>query len=164
MVVSSLFPSFLMLLFGCLTLKNVRQRRQLVQRAGENRATRRTDSQLLRMLAAQVLVIIISTLPFCVDQLYISFTSSFTKSTLKIAQDNLAAQITAIVTYFAYSSSFYLYTLSGTIFRKEVGKIFGQCRPGYQNRVHIMGGSQHQISVLQTIRPITTTNTAPTRQ
>jgi hypothetical protein len=164
MVVSSLFPSFLMLLFGCLTLKNVRQRRQLVQRAGENRATRRTDSQLLRMLAAQVLVIIISTLPFCIDQLYISFTSSFTKSTLKIAQDNLAGQITAIVTYFAYSSSFYLYTLSGTIFRKEVGKIFGQCRPGYQNRVHIMGGSQHQISVLQTIRPITTTNTAPTRQ
>jgi hypothetical protein len=164
MVVSSLFPSFLMLLFGCLTLKNVRQRRQLVQRAGENRATRRTDSQLLRMLAAQVLVIIISTLPFCIDQLYISFTSSFTKSTLKIAQDNLAGQITAIVTYFAYSSSFYLYTLSGTIFRKEVGKIFGHCRPGYQNRVHIMGGSQHQISVLQTIRPITTTNTAPTRQ
>jgi hypothetical protein len=164
MVMSSLFPSFLMLLFGCLTLKNVRQHRQLVQRAGENRAIRRTDRQLLRMLAAQVLVIIISTLPFCVNQLYTSFTSSFTKSTLKIAQDNLANQITSVVTYFAYTTSFYLYTLAGTIFRKEVGKIFGQCRPGYQSRVHTMDGSQQQISVLQTIRPITTTNTAPTRQ
>jgi hypothetical protein len=164
MVLSSLFPSLLMLLFGFLTLKNVRQHRQIVQRVDQNIASRRTDSQLLRMLTAQVLVIIIATLPFSINQLYSSFTSSFTKSTLKIAQDNLAGQTTAIVTYFAYSSSFYLYTLSGTIFRKEVGKIFGQCRPGYQNRVHIMGGSQHQISVLQTIRPITTTNTAPTRQ
>jgi hypothetical protein len=41
MVVASLFPSFLMLVFGLLTLKNVRQ---LVQRVGENRAIRRTDT------------------------------------------------------------------------------------------------------------------------
>jgi growth hormone secretagogue receptor len=164
MVMSSLCPSFIMLLFGFLTLKNVRQRRQLVQRVGENRAIRRTDTQLLRMLAAQVFVIIIATLPFCVDQLYTSFTSSLKKSTLRIAQENLAGQITAIVTYFVHSSSFYLYTLAGTIFRKEVLKIFGRCRPGHQNRVHTMDGSQHQISTLQTIRQIPTTNTAPTRQ
>jgi uncharacterized membrane protein len=94
MVMSSLFPSFLMLLFGLLTLKNVRQHRQLVRRAAETTAIRRTDTQLLRMLAAQVLVIIIATLPFCIDTLYTSFTSSFTKTTLKIAQDNLAGQIT----------------------------------------------------------------------
>jgi hypothetical protein len=164
LVLSSLCPSFLMLLFGFLTLKNVRQRRQLVQRAGENRAIRRTDIQLLRMLAAQVVVIIIATLPFCVNQLYISFTSSFTKSTLRIAQDNLAGQITAIVTFFAHSSSFYLYTLVGTIFRKEVVKIFGRCQPVHQNRVHITDGDHHPIPVLQMIRQITTTNTAPTRQ
>jgi hypothetical protein len=164
LIFTSLFPSFLMLLFGFLTLKNVRQRRQLVQRAGENRVIRRTDSQLLRMLAAQVLVIIITTLPFCVYQLYISFTSSFTKSTLKIAQDNLAGQVTGIVTYFAHSSSFYLYTLSGTIFRKEVVKIFGRCRPRHQNDVHIMDGDQHPIPVLGMIQQIPITNNAPTRQ
>jgi len=122
---------------------------------------RRTDSQLLRMLTAQVLVIIIATLPYCLYLLYASFTSGFTKSALKIAQDTLAAQITAIVTYFAHSSSFYLYTLSGTIFRKEVVKILGQCRHPCRDRVHPMDGSQHQISVLQTARPITTTNNAP---
>jgi growth hormone secretagogue receptor len=162
MVVSSLFPSFLMLVFGLLTLKNVRQRRQLVRRAGENRAIRRTDTQLLHMLAAQVLVIIIATLPFCVFQLYSAFTSSFTKSTLRIAQENLAIQITSIVTYFAYTSSFYLYTLSGSIFRKEVLKSFGRCRCRPQNRVQIMDGGQHPILVLQTIPQINTTNTAPT--
>jgi hypothetical protein len=164
LIFTSLFPSFLMLLFGFLTLKNVRKRRQLAQTVRENRAIRRTDSQLLRMLAAQVLVIIIATLPLCVNQLYISFTSSFTKSTLKIAQDNLASQITAIVTYFAHSSSFYLYTLSGTIFRKEVVKIFGRCRPGHQNHVHIMAGDQYPISVLQMIQQVPIPNNAPTRQ
>jgi uncharacterized membrane protein (UPF0182 family) len=162
MVVSSLFPSFLMLVFGLLTLRNVRQRRHLVRRAGENRAIRRTDTQLLRMLTAQVLVIIIATLPFCVFQLYSALTSSFTKITLRIAQENLAVQITAMVTYFAHTSSFYLYTLTGTIFRKEVLKSFGRCRHRHQNRVHIMNGGQHPILVLQTIRQINTTNPAPT--
>jgi hypothetical protein len=141
--VTSLLPSFLMILFGVLTVRNVRQRRQLVQRVGENRAIRRTNTQLLRMLAAQVLVIIIATLPFCVYQLYISFTSSFTKSTLQMAQENLAGRIVSVVTYFAHSTSFYLYTLAGTIFRKEVLKILKRCRHPHQNRVHIMGGGQH---------------------
>jgi hypothetical protein len=162
LIFTSLFPSFLMLLFGFLTLKNVRQHRQLVQRAGENTGIRRTDSQLLRMLAAQVLVIIVATLPFCVFQLYTSFTGSVTKSTLRIAQENLAAQITAIVTYFAHTSSFYLYTLAGTIFRKEVLKIFGRCRPVHQNRVHTMDGGQHPIPVLEMIQRIPITNNAPT--
>jgi hypothetical protein len=162
MVVSSLFPSFLMILFGVLTLKNVRQRRQLVRRAGENTAIRRTDTQLLRMLTAQVLVIIIATLPFSIIQLYSALTSSFTKSTLRIAQENLASQIIAIVTYFAHTSNFYLYTLSGTIFRKEVLKIFGGCRHRPQNRVHVMDGGQHPIPGLQTTPQINTTNTAPT--
>jgi len=163
MVLSSLGPSFLMLLFGFLTLNNVRQRRQLVQGVGENRSIRRTDRQLLRMLAAQVLVIIISTLPFSIDQLYTSFTSSFTKSTLRIAQENLASIIVSIVTYFAYTSSFYLYTLTGTIFRKEALKIFGRCGHRHQTRVHTMDGSQHRTAVLQTTQPITTNN-ATTRQ
>jgi len=161
LAMSSLFPSFLMLLFGFLTLKNVRQRRQLVQRVGENVSIRRTDSQLLRMLVAQVLVIIIATLPYCLYLLYASFTSSFTKSPLKIAQDNLASQITGTVTFFAHSSSFYFYTLSGTIFRKEVLKILQRCRHPYRNRLQPIDGTQHQISVLQTVRPITTTINAP---
>lgn len=137
MVVYSLCPSFLMLLFGFLTLKNIRQRREIVRRNAENRSFRRTDSQLLRMLTAQVLVTIVATLPFSIYQLYISFTGSFQKNTFQIAQDNLAARITGIVTYFAHSTSFYLYTWVGTIFRKEVFQIIHRCRHPQRNRVHI---------------------------
>lgn len=43
MTMYSLCPSFLMLLFGCLTLNNIRQRRQVLPMINENnRITRRT--------------------------------------------------------------------------------------------------------------------------
>ncbi|CAF1481477.1 unnamed protein product [Adineta steineri] len=128
MALYSLCPSFFMLLFGFLTLNNIRQRRQVVPTvAGTNQLVRRTDNQLLRMLIAQMLVIIISTLPFSVYQLYAAFTSNFSKSTLQLAQENLAARVVGVMTYFAHTTSFYLYTLTGTVFRKELRRIIGQC-------------------------------------
>jgi len=135
MVVYSICPTLFMLLFGFLTLRNVRQHRQIVRRFQENSNNRRTDSQLLRMLATQVIVIIIATLPFSLYQLYTSFTTTISKSTYQVAQDNLAARITGIMTYFAHSTSFYLYTLTGSIFRNEVYKIIH--RRSRLNRNHI---------------------------
>ncbi|CAF1307063.1 unnamed protein product [Adineta ricciae] len=145
MVVYSLCPSFFMLTFGFLTIRNTQKCNHLVRRiTAENIRTRRTNSQLLRMLTAQVLVIIIATLPFSIYQLYASFTSILVKDTLRIAQENLFARITGIMTYFAHSSSFYLYTLTGTIFRKEAKKIFR-----HASRVHTIDTEQQVIHVLQ---------------
>ena len=143
MTVYSLCPSFLMLLFGLLTLNNIRQRRRIIRRNNENRVIRRTDIQLLRMLTIQVIVIILSTLPFSIYQLYISFTGHFVKSTLQTAQDNLASRITGLMTYFTHSSSFYLYTLTGTIFRKEVFKLLRRCCHPTMNRVNFIDTEIH---------------------
>jgi hypothetical protein len=121
-------PSFLMLLFGFLTLGNLRQRRRILPTAtGINQTARRTDVQLGRMLIAQVLVIVIATLPITVYQLYASLTANLTKSSVQVAQENLAYGIANALTYFAHSSGFYLYTLTGTIFRKEFLKIIRRC-------------------------------------
>ncbi len=91
-----------------------------------NRITRQTDRQLLQMLAAQVFVIKITTLPLSINQLYVSFTSSFTKITLRVVQENLVARIVGTISYFPHSSSFYSYTLTGTVFRKEFIQIIRQ--------------------------------------
>jgi len=134
MVWYSFFPSFIMLLFGLLTLHNLRQRRKIAVRLSDkNQVTRRTDTQLLRMLTAQVLLIIVFTLPFSIYRLYSTFTVNLTKSTLRIAQENLAFQIVGAMTYFAHSSSFYLYTLTGTLFRKEFIKIINRYRDPNRN-------------------------------
>ncbi|CAF0850270.1 unnamed protein product [Adineta steineri] len=146
----SFCPSILMLFFGLLTLKNLHQHRLVIPVNFEtNRQVRRTDTQLLRMLIAQVLVIFICTLPISIIQLYSSFTLNVVKNTLRLAQENLAARIASELTYFAHSSTFYLYTLTGTIFRKELSKIIRQyCRFNH-NRLNGIHDETHRMSVLQ---------------
>lgn len=147
MFLYSLCPCSLMLLFGLLTLNNLRQYRRAIPVAIEaHRITRRTDAQLLRMLTAQVLITIIATLPLSIQQLYVSFTSSLVKDTLRIAQENLAARIVGTMTYFAHSSSLYLYTLTGTVFRKEFFKIIKQCCHLNQNHVASTTDPIHAMS------------------
>jgi hypothetical protein len=146
----SLCPSFLMLLFGSLALGNLRQHRRILPTTpGMNQIARRTDMQLGRMLIAQVLVIVISTLPFSVYQLYSSFTANLTKSSVRIAQENFASGTTNALTYFAHSSGFYLYTLTGTIFRKEFFKIIRRCLHLNQNIVSAIQDGSFEMSVLQ---------------
>jgi hypothetical protein len=144
MTLYSLCPSLLMFLFGFLTLTHLRQQRQVAQRIPEiNQTVRRTDMQLLRMLVGQVFAIIIATLPFTIYQLYVSFTVSVAKSTIRLALENFAGETAGVLTYFAHSSSFYLYTLTGTIFRKELLKIIGKYWHPNRNQVHIIHGERH---------------------
>jgi hypothetical protein len=128
MVLYSLCPSLLMFIFGLLTLNNIHQRRKIVPLIHEtSQRVQRTNTHLLRMLLAQVLVTIISTLPFGIYRLYGSFTVNLIKDTLRRAQENLTFQVASTMTYFAHTSSFYLYTLAGSVFRKELIKIIGRC-------------------------------------
>jgi hypothetical protein len=150
LIMYSFFPSFLMLLFGFLALSNIRQHRQVATiPTGTNQTSRRTNTQLGRMLIAQVLVIIIATFPFSVCQLYSSFTANLTKNSLRIAQENLATVIANALTYFAHSSGFYLYTLTGTIFRKEFLKIIGRYLHLNRNIGPTTQGESLDMSVMQ---------------
>lgn len=129
LVLYSLGPSCLMLFFGLLTLNNLRNHRRIIPLSTvTNRNSRRTDAQLLRMLVAQVLVIFICTLPISVHQLFQSFTINVSKDSFRIAQETLSGRITSELTYYAHSNTFYLYTLAGTIFRKEFIKIIWSLR------------------------------------
>ncbi|CAF1148222.1 unnamed protein product [Rotaria sordida] len=152
----SLFPSCLMILFGCFTMNNIRKRRQIVSVSNENnRIIRRTDNQLLRMLVAQALVIIITTLPQTIYQIYASFTMNLVKDTLRIAQENLANKTSGGMTYFCHSTSFYLFTLSGSIFRRELYKFISQCCHVNRTRVNIFRSEMNQMSTLTKNRRIT---------
>lgn len=106
------------------------------------------DSQLLRMLTAQVFAIIIPTLPYSTIRLYLSFSASIVKDTIRIAQENLIGQTTNTMTFFAHSSSFYLYTLSGSVFRKDVFKIIARCYFHPQNLIHISFRKKNEVIIL----------------
>ncbi|CAF3641113.1 unnamed protein product [Adineta steineri] len=151
MILYSLFPSLLMLLFGFLTILNLRRHRQIVPvgPAGNSSVVRRTDTQLLRMLIAQVCVIIISTLPFCIVQLYSSFTTNLVKDPLRVAIESLASRVAGTIPYFAHMSSFYLYTLTGTTFRKELIKIIKRWRHPNQNLMPVTQAETQHMSMLR---------------
>ncbi|CAF1353336.1 unnamed protein product [Adineta steineri] len=136
MFMYSICPTFLTLLFGCLTVRNIHQGRQVVPVVvGENnRSARRSNSQLLRILIIQVIIIVIATLPYSLVRFYISITSNIVKDGVQIAKENLALQTFNSTTYFAHSSGFYLYTLLGSVFRKEVVKIITRHFPHFRRR------------------------------
>ncbi|CAF1037439.1 unnamed protein product [Adineta ricciae] len=62
--------------------------------------------------------------PVSIYRAYMAITINDMKNELRLAQEELASQIVLSLTYFAHSTSFYMYTLSGTIFRKTLMKLF----------------------------------------
>jgi NADH:ubiquinone oxidoreductase subunit 5 (subunit L)/multisubunit Na+/H+ antiporter MnhA subunit len=161
----SLCPSFLMLLFGSLTMRNIQRQRQAVPMVGgNNRGGRRTNTQLLRMLAAQVLVIILSTLPFSGARLYFLFTANIVKSSFQQTQDSLASAVIVTIPYFAHTSSFYLYTLTGSVFHKEFFKIISYCLPHNRNPVRVHHIKTNQISASQNNPQVPNNRNIPTQQ
>ncbi len=147
LIIYSFGPSVIMFLFGLLTLKNIRQLRSVVPVAFENnRIVRRTDTQLLLMLFGQVLVIIICTLPISAYQLYSSFTANIVGDTLRTAEESFASRLAHSMIYFAHSITFYLYTLTGTVFRKELFKIIRRCCHPNRNLVVMVRDEKYQMA------------------
>ncbi|CAF1502475.1 unnamed protein product [Adineta ricciae] len=86
---------------------------------------RRTETQLLRMLLAQVILIIIFTLPLSIRQLYSSFSGNFTKTALQLAQESMAFRIASALTHFANTSTFICTQLLEQFFAKNFSTLLG---------------------------------------
>lgn len=121
----ALSPSTLMLFLGLMTIYNIHQRRMRIAPTNINNqiSTRRTESQLLRMLTVQVLMITLTTIPGQIVLIYQTLTSFQTKSLYVQAQERFALQLLGGLGYLSHASGFYLYTLTGSLFRKELIKI-----------------------------------------
>ena len=85
------------------------------------------NDQLLKMLLIQVITILITIGPFVVYRVRASFTSNNVKSQYELAQDNLFLQTATVLSLISNSISFYLFTLSGIIFRRELLRILSNC-------------------------------------
>ncbi|CAF1348262.1 unnamed protein product [Didymodactylos carnosus] len=108
----SFIPPMAMVLFTLLTIRNVKRM---------NMSTKRRHIQLVRMLFAQVMVmVILYSLPVTAQKLYSDSTAYLTgKPSIRVAIENLAQQISTNISYINNSVGFYIYILTGTLFRKE---------------------------------------------
>ncbi|CAF0825404.1 unnamed protein product [Didymodactylos carnosus] len=124
----SLCPTLVMVVFGVLTITNVRKiHRQVSTTATANVRLKRKDRQLILMLLFQVIVIIVTILPLTIQKLYATFTANNIKSPIQVAYENLALQIIRSVSFMSHCLSFYIFTLVSDTFRRELVHIYRFC-------------------------------------
>lgn len=120
----SLAPPSLMLLFGVWTIANTRRLRRIVPRFGRRLASlNHRDHTLMLMLFLQVILITITAVPHAIQKLYSTLTVAVPKDDFRKAADNAFIVIVRTISFFNHSCTFYILTLSGRMFRKELGKI-----------------------------------------
>ncbi|CAF1371450.1 unnamed protein product [Didymodactylos carnosus] len=131
-IIFVLIPCLIMFLFGYLTILNIRK---LQRTAGTNSATRsnnnkgtktikRSDRQLIQMLWVQVLLLTTLALPTAVQRLYSAFTTGIVRGELSLTIENAIFQVLLLFTHISMSMPFYLYLLTGILFRRTFIDLF----------------------------------------
>ena len=121
-----LLPSLCMLMLGLLTVRNIeRSKRVLVapdtaENTRVNRNNRKINQQMLRMLFFQVFVYCITCLAYSIATIISSITASRVKDVFQVAQESLITAVMGMMTNTGPCLSFYLFTLSSGLFRKEL--------------------------------------------
>jgi hypothetical protein len=127
-----LSPPLSMLAFGILTLRHIDQRKRIrvgplsISQNTNNPNTRRKDQQILRMLFVQVFVYSVTGLTFSVSLIITTATSGQSKNLLQVAEENLVNAIVGVLSTTGPCLSFYLFTLSSDLFRKELKSLFNR--------------------------------------
>jgi hypothetical protein len=127
-VLYSFGPCVIMGTFGILIIMNVRKIGTLVvpqvQTVTDTKRSVRTtkpgDRQVISMLLVQVLFLVLFSCPISIVRIYLGLTDSTNKTTLRLTQENLMVQLVIMLTFIPNIDTFYLYTLTGKTFRKEL--------------------------------------------
>ncbi|UJR07479.1 hypothetical protein I4U23_011768 [Adineta vaga] len=143
-----LIPSIFMAIFGILTIINVRKR---IIHPTQNRNTnvqprlKKIDRNLRKILFVQILVLLVLNLPIGLQRFYANVTSYVEKSTLRVAIENFIYSIIVLIRFIAYSISFYLYFLTGSMYRETFKR---KIRWITTENTSIIARSYHTASVL----------------
>jgi hypothetical protein len=119
-----------MLVFGMLTLRRINQskRNQVAPSTDlqnpNNSTAQRKDRQMRRMLFIQFLVYSVTGLTFSITLIFTTAFNSQSRNVFETAQGNLANAIVGVVSTTGPCLGFYLFTLSSSLFRKEIKNLF----------------------------------------
>ncbi|UJR10969.1 hypothetical protein I4U23_015154 [Adineta vaga] len=122
----SFTPPIIMIIVGLATFHNILQVRSVINpqitasTSNHSLHLQKKDRQYLKMLLIQLAFTVSLTLPIAIQKLYATFTQNQVKSASQLEVESFAAQAVRTLTQINSCLSFYLYTLSGTIFRREL--------------------------------------------
>jgi len=146
-----LLPPLCMLIFGMRTRQHIQQTKRNrvapptdLQNANNSNA-RKKDQQILRMLFIQVLVYSITGLTFSITIFITTTLSNQPINVYQRAQGTLANSIVGVFSTLGPCLNFYFFTLSSSLFRKEVKTIFKKIN-GFSNQPQ---ENRHSVAIQQ---------------
>jgi hypothetical protein len=133
----SLGPSVVMLIFGSLTIRHVRQsvRRTMPQNIPSQIQTERplqtqlkrqkmTDRQLIQMMVVQCAYFSLMSTPASVYWIYTAARINIVPDAVQHAKDVFFSSSSGIISLTSACTSFYLFTLASGLFRRELVHLF----------------------------------------
>ena len=140
-------PPSLMIVFGVMTIHN--SKRVGAVRIAVSRFNR-TEQQLVRMLFFQVSVYILLTLPTSILYLMLSLPNTIRYTTVF----SFVYTICQFLFYGSYFTPFFLYLLSGRIYREELIRlVYKALRIRHENRVGVIPNQNMALPVISSVHP-----------
>jgi hypothetical protein len=134
-VFAAICPPIVMSVLAYLLIRSVREGCSSTNCPGNNTTpttiVRRTvlqqmDSQLTLMLILQSIITIITYVPYAAELIYANVTENWPKSPLRNAQEKFFVELTHLVSYVFFASSFYISMILNSGFRRQIRIFF--CR------------------------------------
>ncbi|CAF1002127.1 unnamed protein product [Didymodactylos carnosus] len=125
MAVYAVMTPVIYIIFGILTIRNVNQSRRAIVPRQYSRQ-RAINTQIIYMLIIQVISFICLTAPYAIFDLYIGLTYQRVKSLERLVIEAFIQSVLLLWSLINSGINFYIYTLAGTIFRKELTKIINK--------------------------------------
>lgn len=110
-VVYCFIPIFVLSIFALLTYLNVRK--LLVRQ-------QQFEKTITRLLISQIIMVLFTTVPFVISRMYFLYTKTIWKSSLQLAQENVASSVTVLLTTSTHWMSFYVYLFASKTFRQNL--------------------------------------------
>ena len=94
-VFCGVIPVLLMMIFGCMTYRNIRMTRAL--------AEQHADRQLIQMIFIQVVMVVVSVTPYSINNAYSLITANVIKDVDQQLKENFVLTMVTFITYFYYT-------------------------------------------------------------
>ncbi|CAF0849956.1 unnamed protein product [Adineta steineri] len=138
LTINGILPPALMTIFGCWTVKNIRQARRIGQRltavhtgiiaVGRSHILQSKDQQLIRMLLVDTITYVICKSPLIILYIYEQITQYTEKSAEQLAIEQAILQITYFLFFTESCIGCYTNILVSKTFRKELKRILTNTR------------------------------------
>jgi len=126
--VTILIPLMVIVVFGWMTILNVRSTQSVMKAKSINKSSKRRDQDVFRMLLIQVILLACLTLPMAIQKLYTTFKihhGNDHRSKHDKRMNDFIYRIALLMTFIANGMQFYVNALSGgRVFRKVLVDFF----------------------------------------